>query len=127
MRVMVLRVFQTISLGMLLGLAWLLFQFKHETRVTEAHVQALHTKIAATREDIALLEAEWRFLARPERIEALAAHHLGLKPLKPGQILTWADLRGTVRDTEDEPEDHGLGGMVELKGSSDDDATAAIR
>ena len=45
-----------------------------------------------------MLKAEWSNLTRPERIEKLAAEHLKLRALKPGQLVSAADLARLVPD-----------------------------
>lgn len=65
------------------GVTWL----KHDTRRIEARLQAQERQIEKAESDIAVLRAELGFLTRPERLEPLARHHLGLQPATAAQII----------------------------------------
>jgi hypothetical protein len=63
--------------------------------VTRGHERTI-AKAKADMEDnaeaIKLLKAEWSSLTRPERIQALAEKHLGLKKIEPDQYISQDEL-----------------------------------
>jgi len=63
-----------------------LFVVKHEVQDLEERLAAIDDSIAKDRDAIHVLHAEWSYLIQPERLAALAARHLALKPPVPGQI-----------------------------------------
>ncbi len=62
-----------------LGIA--LFLVKHEVQQREEQLASLHREILASQEAIHVLEAEWSYLNRPDRLEALVRRHLNMVPL----------------------------------------------
>ena len=64
--------------------AFVLYAMSYETRRLELHVGALARTAEKTSLDIAVLRAERAYLARPDRIEALA-RKIGLAPIEPHQ------------------------------------------
>jgi len=74
--------------------------YESERRYDAAEEEALRVEreIAATRRDIHVLDVEWSYLTRPERLEDLAALHLPLAPPQVSQMIASdADL-GTLLD-----------------------------
>lgn len=67
-----------------LGVA--LFMVKHEVQRREERLAELHRQILASQEAIHVLEAEWSYLNRPERLEALVRRHLSLVPMDNQKI-----------------------------------------
>ena len=63
-----------------------LFQLKYEVTHLEDELARLKTDVAAEEETIRVLKAEWSFLNRPERLQALAERHLSLVGIAPVQI-----------------------------------------
>ena len=62
------------------------YAMKYEVERLDDRVAAVQRKIAAQEETLLVLEAEWSFLNRPERLQELAARHLALKPVAVRQI-----------------------------------------
>ncbi len=75
-----------------LGAAFVLYSHEHATRQSERNVTKEKAAIVDNAEAIKLLKAEWSSLTRPERIQALAETHLGMKPMAPDQIVTNEEL-----------------------------------
>lgn len=73
-------------LGLAAGVAFGLFQLKYEVHRLEGRLTAVREDIRREREAVHVLEAEWSYLNRPERIAALARRHLRLGPLEPAQV-----------------------------------------
>lgn len=69
---------------MVLVAATTLYAVKHDTRRLEQAVQAQERIAEKAEADIAILKAERAYLARPERIEALARKQ-GLEPIREQQ------------------------------------------
>jgi hypothetical protein len=62
------------------------YRVNYAAQAAQERVAALRAEIAREREAIAVLEAEWAYLNRPDRLRALVALHadaLGLEPLGP--------------------------------------------
>lgn len=78
--------------GLVVGLGAGLFQVKHEVQLLEQDLQRLNRAILADQEAIHVLQAEWTYLDRPERLARLSRRHLELAPLTAVQIITIDDL-----------------------------------
>jgi hypothetical protein len=77
------------ALVLVVVLATWAYRVNYATQAALARVAALGAEIAREREAIAVLEAEWAYLNRPDRLRALVAQHgdlLGLEPLRPEQM-----------------------------------------
>ncbi len=67
--------------------------YESERRYDAAEDEALR----ATRRDIHVLDVEWSYLTRPERLEELAALHLPLAPPDVGRMIASdADLQSLM-------------------------------
>lgn len=69
-----------------------LFQVKHEVRLLEQELERLNGAILADQEAAHVLRAEWAYLNRPKRLEALSRRYLELAPLAATQIIAIDDL-----------------------------------
>jgi hypothetical protein len=67
-----------------LGVA--LFLVKYEVQDREEQLASLHREILSNQEAVHVLEAEWSYLNRPSRLEALVRRHLDLVPLDATQL-----------------------------------------
>ncbi len=74
------------------GLAGVLFSLKYEVQALEEELQGINRSIAADRETIHVLEAEWSLLNDPKRLENLSKRYLDLTPMAPGQFGTVSGL-----------------------------------
>ena len=68
-----------------------LYQLKYKAQRLQAEVSALEASIVRDREAIRVLEAEWTYLTRPERVAALSARYLALRPAQAEQVIASAD------------------------------------
>ena len=91
-----LRIFNAILVIAVLVSAFVLYSLEHAIRGEERAIAKLETQIANERETIALLNAEWSNLTRPERLQVLADKHLGLKPVLPDQYVSTSELAARV-------------------------------
>ncbi|MEL6600258.1 MAG: cell division protein FtsL [Pseudomonadota bacterium] len=74
------------AVALVVAVATWAYAVNYETRAAEKRVHVLQDSIAAEREAIGVLDVEWVYLNRPERIEHLVGIHaaqLGLMPLDP--------------------------------------------
>jgi hypothetical protein len=75
-----------IWIGILGFMAFGLFQIKHAVQGLEEEYAGLNRDILASKQQIHVLQAEWSYLNRPERLTGLAERHLDLEPMTPTQI-----------------------------------------
>jgi cell division protein FtsL len=86
-----------------------LYSLEHVTRGHERSIAKAKAEMEDTAEAIKLLKAEWSSLTRPERVQALAAQHLGLKKIEPDQYVTQEELPARLKAlaTATKPEKKG--------------------
>lgn len=71
----------------LVGLGTTLYQVKTGIDKRQDRLHSLELRIADTKRDIAILEAEWAYLSRPERIMTLSGDLLKMTPIGQDRIL----------------------------------------
>lgn len=83
-----------VSLGLLVAaiLGYGLFMLKYEVQSLKGRLSDLNVAIAAERESLHVLKAEWSYLNRPAYLEELAANYLGLERLGDSRRVTPASL-----------------------------------
>jgi len=81
MRIIILTAIVLASLGTTL------YQVKTGIDERQAELRRLTAEIATTQRDIAVLEAEWAFLSRPDRVMNLSASLLDMEPISQDRIL----------------------------------------
>ena len=64
-----------------------LYQVKTSIDKRQAELKSLQTNIAQAQRDIALLEAEWAYISRPDRVMSLSANLLEMSPISQDRIL----------------------------------------
>lgn len=80
-----------------------LFLVKHRVQALEDRLAALNHDIAEDREAIHVLNAEWAYLNRPERLEDLGRRLLGYEPAPAAQMARLDDLENRLAAPQDEP------------------------
>jgi cell division protein FtsL len=80
------RILHPVMIVCLVAAAVGLYKVKYESTYEAQQAARLRSEIRSEREKIASLRAEWTRLAAPQRIQALAARHLGMKPLLVSRI-----------------------------------------
>jgi cell division protein FtsL len=91
-----LKFLNTCLVVAVLGSGFLLYTLELQTRKTEREIAELKRDLASERETIKLLDAEWNSLTRPERLQALAKQHLGLKPVSQLQMMSESEIAARV-------------------------------
>ncbi len=81
MRIIILTTIILTSLGTTL------YQVKTGIDERQAKLRQLKAEIATTQRDVAVLEAEWAFLSRPDRVMNLSASLLDMEPISRDRIL----------------------------------------
>ncbi len=81
---------------MAVGISLTLFLVKYRVQDLEDQLLSIERTVAEDRQAIHVLNAEWSHLNEPNRLRDLAERHLGLVPLKTGQIATPFGLDGLL-------------------------------
>ena len=76
-----------LSTLILVGLGTTLYQVKTSIDERQDFLHSLELSIANTKRDIAVLEAEWAYLSRPDRVMALSNDLLQMTPIGQDRIL----------------------------------------
>ncbi len=74
------------------ALSLALFSLKYQVQDLEDEFVGLNRSILAERRAMHVLKAEWSYLNDPARLGALAARHLGLRPVESEQLGTLGTL-----------------------------------
>jgi cell division protein FtsL len=84
-----------------------LYHVKYDVLASVRRIDALERQIDEVEHDVTLLKAEWTYLNRPERLQALAENHLELTATGRDQIITEAgiDLTIPLREIAEIPAD----------------------
>jgi cell division protein FtsL len=88
---MFLRILHGLSILVLVASAFVVYKVKYESTYEVQRIAKLRSEISSERERLALLRTEWTRLAAPQRVQDLAARHLGMKPL---EVARMGDLSG---------------------------------
>jgi len=88
----VIRLLHIIAISLLIASAGYAYSVKYDTLFYVEQVAKLKSKVQRERDAIAVLQAEWQYLDRPDRLQAAADQHLDLQPLKIQQLARLSDL-----------------------------------
>ncbi len=91
----------TLSVIAIMGLGFWAYRENYRTQAELSDVRSLQTEIADLRESLSVLNAEWAYLNRPDRLRELADlnfERLGLLPLEPEQFGDVAQVTYPVTD-----------------------------
>jgi hypothetical protein len=82
-----MRFLTLIAFGIGVGLGFLIYQIKYETRDLEARAIKLAQALQVERENLAVARAEWNLASRPDQVEKLARSVLKYEPVRPEQVV----------------------------------------
>ncbi|MCY3879434.1 MAG: cell division protein FtsL [Rhodobacteraceae bacterium] len=98
-----MRLYQfLLSLLLIVALAWWAYSEVNATKSAIAEVRQLKADIAHQQELLELLEAEWAYLTRPDRIESLVKRYFSVVQLVPLTALGFGDIRSVPLRNGDE-------------------------
>lgn len=100
-----------------------LYQVKIGIDARESELLTLEHEIRATQREIAVLEAEWAFLSRPERVLELSDRLLDMKPIPQDRILPIDAI--PMRILPDFSDQLAEVGVITLLPSDDEEETAS--
>jgi cell division protein FtsL len=86
------RLLHVFAIGALVASAVYVYSVKYQTIYASEQIVTTRHQIAKERDEINTLRAEYAFLTRPDRLEALADKQLEMQPLSLHQIVRAADL-----------------------------------
>jgi len=69
------------------AVGYTMFQVKYEVMQQEETLAKLNQQITDGRERVRVLQAEWSYLTRPDRLGRLAQRYLDLTPMSSAQIV----------------------------------------
>lgn len=107
-----IKLLHVLAIGALVSSAVYAYTIKYETTLEAEQLQKTRAKAQRERDAIAVLKAEWQYLNRPDRLQALADRHLDLQPFSISHVVRAADIprRGPKVDAIGRKlEDLGLG------------------
>ena len=87
-----MRLSNMIWLVVVVCAASMLYSVKYRVQTMDEEIVAIRAQIAQERAAIHVLNAEWAFLSRPERVRELAEKHLDMQSMDGKQMLELADL-----------------------------------
>lgn len=107
-----IKLLHVVAIGALVSSAFYAYTIKYDTTLEAEQLQKIRMKAQRERDAIAVLKAEWQYLNRPDRVQALAVRHLDLQPFSVTQVVRMSDIpnRGPKVDAIGRKlEDLGLG------------------
>ena len=87
-----IRFLHIVAITALIASAGYAYSIKYETLFYSEQVAKLRSKVQREREAIAVLQAEWQYLNRPDRLQGAVEQHLDLEPMKIQQLARLSDL-----------------------------------
>lgn len=69
-----------------------LYLVKYRVMDVKEEVAQVQQEIVAEQQSIHLLNAEWAYLNRPQRLEQLARQYLSMEAISPSRIIQWEEL-----------------------------------
>jgi hypothetical protein len=87
-----IKIFHVVAIGALIASASYAYTIKYETLSQTSELVKLKARVHKERESIAVLQAEWQHLNRPDRLQVLTERHTDLQPLKVDQLARLQDI-----------------------------------
>lgn len=114
------RILNVVAVLALVVSAVLVYRIKYDATLHAEQVAKLKRMISQEVDAVAVLKAEWAFLARPDRIQRLAVQHLDLKPMEREQTVKLASLPDRPVPVDE------IGKKLEALGLMGEDASIAV-
>ena len=115
------RLLNLFAVAVLIGSAVYAYTVKYETILFAEQILKVRHQIETEQDGIERLRAEWAILTRPERLQVLAEHNLGLQLLSLDQIVDAGSLPAPPPKTDT------IGRKLEALGLGEPTATPADR
>lgn len=114
------RILNVLAVIALIASAVWVYRIKYDATLHAEHAVKLKRQIAQEVDAVAVLKAEWAYLARPDRVQAFALQHLDLKPLTREQNVHLAALPDRPAPVDE------IGKKLEALGLMGEDASIAL-
>ncbi|MET3559807.1 hypothetical protein ABID39_000485 [Bartonella japonica] len=101
----VFRTFDMILVIIMICMAGLTYKVKYDVQKRMSEIRHLEHKIAAEKNTVNLLHAEWAVMIEPSRMQKLAKRYqkeLGLEIIQPRQIVEFEDIPVRIYDQIEE-------------------------
>ncbi|WP_156850746.1 cell division protein FtsL [Bartonella refiksaydamii] len=101
----VFRTFDMILVMIMICMAGLTYKVKYDVQKRMSEVRRLEHEIAAAKNTVSLLHAEWAMMIEPSRMQKLAKRYqkeLGLEIMQPRQVVELGDIPVRVHDPIEE-------------------------
>ncbi|WP_330167860.1 cell division protein FtsL [Bartonella grahamii] len=101
----VFRTFDMILVMIMICMAGFTYKVKYDVQKRMNEVRHLEHEIAAAKNTVSLLRAEWAVMIRPSRMQKLAKRYqkeLGLEVIQPRQIVEFKDIPVWIHDQIEE-------------------------
>ncbi|HEY4923065.1 MAG TPA: hypothetical protein VII20_01515 [Roseiarcus sp.] len=124
------RLLHVIAIGALVASAVYVYSLKYQTIYDSEQIVKTRHLIAREHDAINMLRAEYAFLTRPDRLQALADKQLDMQPLSLHQIVKASDLPEPVAKIDSigrKLESLGLGGPTATPNAGVTGATPSTR
>jgi hypothetical protein len=87
-----IKLLHFVAISALIASAGYAYSIKYDTLYYAEQVAKLKNQAQRERDAIAVLQAEWQYLDRPDRLQAAADQHLDLQPMKIQQLARLSEL-----------------------------------
>ena len=81
-----------VVLSLVLAMPLGLYRLESQVQTLERRLSITAVQLEDNRRNSRILVAEWSFLSRPSRVQALAQRHLALRLVAPAQVISMASL-----------------------------------
>lgn len=71
-----MRFINVVLITLVIGAATWTYTIKHEAEARLSEIRSVERQIATSRETIEMLKADWAFLTRPQRVQALSEQYV---------------------------------------------------
>jgi hypothetical protein len=94
------RLMHLLAILALVGSALYAYRTKYDTLYLAEQVRKMRNQIAAEKDGIAVLKAEWQYLNKPDRVQILADKFTDLQPFSIRQVVRWSDIPARQGDVD---------------------------